>query len=261
MDLTQLANLGEFIGGVAVLVTLVYLAVQVRQGNANTRASARQNLIENWSQIQFDLGHHPELLRILGEGFSNYQALPDSDQVQFDFLMSRYVSNVYNGVLLHRDGMLDRDTLDQIGRYIASVAVDAKVWWERWPQPPEVEEYVKDYRRRHSGPIPKLRETFPHWVPLHELASHRSGGGSRRRRASHSNSEGFWCSRRRGTPFRGGGGSSRPRLAPGHPCPCAYTPRPRMGRAASSVLKAVRASESRSRTRGRASKVLQSRRP
>ena len=28
MDLTQLANLGEFIGGVAVLMTLVYLAVQ-----------------------------------------------------------------------------------------------------------------------------------------------------------------------------------------------------------------------------------------
>jgi hypothetical protein len=31
MDLTQLANLGEFIGGVAVLVTLIYLATQVRQ--------------------------------------------------------------------------------------------------------------------------------------------------------------------------------------------------------------------------------------
>ena len=31
MDLTQLANLGEFLGGVAVLVTLAYLAVQVRQ--------------------------------------------------------------------------------------------------------------------------------------------------------------------------------------------------------------------------------------
>ena len=37
MDLTQLANLGEFIGGVAVLVTLIYLALQVRQ---NTRQSA-----------------------------------------------------------------------------------------------------------------------------------------------------------------------------------------------------------------------------
>ena len=38
MDLTQLANLGEFIGGVAVLVTLVYLAVQVRQGEVAAQA-------------------------------------------------------------------------------------------------------------------------------------------------------------------------------------------------------------------------------
>ena len=46
MDLTQLANLGEFIGGVAVLVTLIYLAVQVRQSaqaqeHANRLARAR----------------------------------------------------------------------------------------------------------------------------------------------------------------------------------------------------------------------------
>ena len=40
MDLTQLANLGEFIGGVAVLVTLIYLAVQVRQSAAAQRAAA-----------------------------------------------------------------------------------------------------------------------------------------------------------------------------------------------------------------------------
>ena len=46
MDLHQLANLGEFIGGIAVLVTLIYLVLQVRQGNSNARASARQTLID-----------------------------------------------------------------------------------------------------------------------------------------------------------------------------------------------------------------------
>ncbi len=40
MDLTQLANLGEFIGGVAVLVTLIYLAIQVRQGAAAQRVTS-----------------------------------------------------------------------------------------------------------------------------------------------------------------------------------------------------------------------------
>ena len=40
MDLTQLANLGEFIGGAAVLVTLIYLAAQVRQ---STKAQRQTN--------------------------------------------------------------------------------------------------------------------------------------------------------------------------------------------------------------------------
>lgn len=45
MNLTQLANLGEFVGGVAVLVTLVYLAVQIRM---NTRAIPT-HLAKRWS--------------------------------------------------------------------------------------------------------------------------------------------------------------------------------------------------------------------
>jgi len=42
MDLTQLANLGEFIGGVAVLATLVYLAIQVRQNTRSLQATRHQ---------------------------------------------------------------------------------------------------------------------------------------------------------------------------------------------------------------------------
>ena len=51
MDLTQLANLGEFIGGIAVLVTLLYLAVQVRQGN--TRAQAETEI--QWGHSAADM--------------------------------------------------------------------------------------------------------------------------------------------------------------------------------------------------------------
>ena len=48
MDLTQLANLGEFIGGIAVLVTLVYL-MQVRQGYEFARAEAIQRAVNTRS--------------------------------------------------------------------------------------------------------------------------------------------------------------------------------------------------------------------
>ena len=49
MDLTQLANLGEFIGGVAVLVTLIYLAVQMRQSNQIATADAVRDTVRTFA--------------------------------------------------------------------------------------------------------------------------------------------------------------------------------------------------------------------
>ena len=46
MTLDDLGNLGDFLGAIAVLVTLVYLAIQVRQSSALTRAQTRQSLAD-----------------------------------------------------------------------------------------------------------------------------------------------------------------------------------------------------------------------
>jgi len=41
----DLGNLGDFIGGLAVVVTLVYLALQIRQDTATTRVQTVQHLL------------------------------------------------------------------------------------------------------------------------------------------------------------------------------------------------------------------------
>ncbi len=60
MDLSQLANLGEFIGGVAVLVTLVYLALQVRQGNMIERRNGDRAFAEQIDRAFFEPMRNPE---------------------------------------------------------------------------------------------------------------------------------------------------------------------------------------------------------
>jgi hypothetical protein len=53
MSLAQLANLGEFVGGLAVLVTLIYLAVQVRQSTdlaQGTRAAGSDERLSGQSR-------------------------------------------------------------------------------------------------------------------------------------------------------------------------------------------------------------------
>jgi len=47
MTLSDLGNLGGFISGIAVAITLIYLAIQIRQGSKIARASLRQSLAEN----------------------------------------------------------------------------------------------------------------------------------------------------------------------------------------------------------------------
>ena len=70
MDLSQLANLGEFIGGVAVLVTLLYLAMQVRQTNLLAKADSTQRAFANyssWRQMLADEGINALWLRSLND--------------------------------------------------------------------------------------------------------------------------------------------------------------------------------------------------
>lgn len=47
MTLSNLGNLGGFISGIAVIITLIYLAIQIRQSSKIARAALRQSLAEN----------------------------------------------------------------------------------------------------------------------------------------------------------------------------------------------------------------------
>ena len=49
MDLSQLADLGEFVGGVAVLVTLTYLAIQMRQGVRQSSVNVQQSILTDFT--------------------------------------------------------------------------------------------------------------------------------------------------------------------------------------------------------------------
>jgi hypothetical protein len=47
MTLSDLGNLGGFVSGIAVAITLIYLAVQVRLSTEIARATMRQSLVQN----------------------------------------------------------------------------------------------------------------------------------------------------------------------------------------------------------------------
>ena len=55
MGLEQLGNVGEFVGAIAVLASVIYLARQIRQNTAAVRGSTFQASIDGWQAFMLHM--------------------------------------------------------------------------------------------------------------------------------------------------------------------------------------------------------------
>jgi hypothetical protein len=83
MDLATLAQLGEFLGGFFVVVSIVYLAHQVRQNTTSLQAENYARVLERLSTLQSNLSSDGELNRIVVVGAQTPEALTRSERMRF----------------------------------------------------------------------------------------------------------------------------------------------------------------------------------
>ena len=108
MDLTQLANLGEFIGGVAVLVTLVYLALQVRLNTQSNRYLFTQNLVTNEAHANLMVATHGDLAEIIqNTATGQHETLAPTDRLRMNAYMYSVYSQIDMAYHQYRAGQLE----------------------------------------------------------------------------------------------------------------------------------------------------------
>ena len=83
IDLESLANLGEVIGAAAVVASLLYLAVQVRQGTKAQRTENYARALERISSIQSALSMDSEISRIFASGVQDTSNLAPLEKIRF----------------------------------------------------------------------------------------------------------------------------------------------------------------------------------
>ena len=83
MTLGTLANLGEFISGVAVVLSLVYLAFQVRQNTLSLRTETYARALDRVATLQARLSADPGLAAVFGRGVLDTGALTSEQRIRF----------------------------------------------------------------------------------------------------------------------------------------------------------------------------------
>jgi len=115
MDLVStaqlLGNFGEFFGAIAVVVTLIYLAGQLRQ---NTKA-LRSASYEHWNEISssftdFYAQYAAEICEIQRHSSLDQLTLPE--RIMFTALAIKTIDQAQTAFLHHRAGTLDDDVFE-----------------------------------------------------------------------------------------------------------------------------------------------------
>ena len=91
MSISDLGSLGEFIGSIAVLVTLIYVALQIRHNTHATRAASHHAITDALNQLNLSLANNPELAQLWLTGMNDRSSLSGVQLEQFDALIRTYM--------------------------------------------------------------------------------------------------------------------------------------------------------------------------
>ena len=80
MDIMELGAIGELVGGVAVIATLAYLAVQVRQGNEIARDNSAKLFNERLFELAGSVAVDRHLAEVWVRGGEGFAELDEVDQ-------------------------------------------------------------------------------------------------------------------------------------------------------------------------------------
>jgi hypothetical protein len=130
--LEALGNLGDFIGGIAVIATLAYLAVQVRQNTRLLRATALS--ASSAANVSFNhlLGGDPAVARVFQVGLEDFGVLSEEEQRQFLQLLRGLVTSYEHRFQQHALGMIEEEIWQRQRTSLKSMlsSPHLAVWWE-----------------------------------------------------------------------------------------------------------------------------------
>lgn len=119
MNWEAIGTIAEVIGAVSVVVTLGYLAYQIRQNTQQSRLSAIQ-AINASNDSAFEPIYIPENTRIWTTGLANPGSLAPEERHVFDLLMARLIACFDSTTYQFEHGAVPRQLYDGYAAFFSS---------------------------------------------------------------------------------------------------------------------------------------------
>ena len=131
MTLQDLGNIGEFVGAIAVIATLIYLTVQIRQNSRSISTSAYNEVLGQTFDLNLRLAQDSEFSSFLQRGLDG--ELDPKDFPRFSSTMIAVIGIMQRIFILYRQSVVDARDLETAVVFALGILrrPGAKVWWKQ----------------------------------------------------------------------------------------------------------------------------------
>ena len=99
----------EIVSAIAVVISLIYLALQVRDQNIEARIASAHQVVEGY-RTSISWLREPEMAAIFIDGIENYDGLDAKQRLQFDMYLTNAMRAFETGYLHWKADRLDAET-------------------------------------------------------------------------------------------------------------------------------------------------------
>ena len=121
MNWEAIGSTGELIGAFAVVITLIYVGIQVRHSAGAVRSAAANDASVALQTVYLALGSNRQASEVWFTALTSPEPLSTHDEFQFMMMMHAVLLGMQNSYFLSQEGTLDADYREAITTAIVAI--------------------------------------------------------------------------------------------------------------------------------------------
>ena len=145
MTISDIGSIGELVGAIATVATLIYIAIQIRENTSWTKRQALEKIIDRVINWGARFNENPDILKIYLEGLSDFDSFDDQKKHRYHFVLGE--------ILVACEAVIEHGKSKTI-KLEATEAIDKRIlfelrgsgarsWWNQMGR----ERYSSDFSR------------------------------------------------------------------------------------------------------------------
>ncbi len=147
MSLEQLSYLAQIVGSVGVVLSLLFVGLQVRQNTAALQRNEHNSTMAQWTVIRMAIAGNRDIAELMSGGLSGASALGPADQLRLEQMLQETLWASFHIWERTQRGIFPKGTFEfSVGLYLSSLLKTERggAWWRSAKHTAFVPAFVSD---------------------------------------------------------------------------------------------------------------------